>query len=123
MDKKDLDRFKFLLLQKKEQILSGVIYNSKEDLRISSDDLADEADIANSVVSQNISFNIIHRELAKIRLIDQALLRIEQGNYGLCEDCYQTIGLKRLTYQPWATLCITHAEEQERTFSSARMHL
>ena len=123
MDKKDLERFKFLLLQKKEQILSGVIFNSKEDLRISSDDLADEADIANNVVNQNISFNIIHRELAKIRLIDQALLRIDQGQYGLCEECYLPIGLKRLSYQPWATLCIAHAEELERGFSGPRMSL
>ena len=123
MDKKDLEKFKFLLIQKKEQILTGVIYNSKEDLRISPDDLADETDIANNVVNQNISFNIINRELAKIRLINQALLRIEQGNYGLCEDCYQPIGFKRLSYQPWASLCITHAEEQERTFSGARVSL
>ena len=114
MNTKYLEHFRNLLLQKKKQILNGVIQNSKGELQMSSDDLADETDVANSVVNQNISFHIIHREFAKIRLIDEALLRIDQGYYGLCEYCNIPIGQKRLNYQPWATLCIDHAEEEER---------
>ncbi len=114
METQYLEHFRNLLLQKKEHILNGVIHNTKGELHISSEDLADETDIANNIVNQNISFNIIHREFAKIRLINEALLRIDQGHYGLCENCNMPIGEKRLNYQPWATLCIDHAEEQER---------
>ena len=54
------------------------------------------------------------RELTKLRAIEEALMRIEDGTYGMCEDCEEEIGEKRLRNQPWTTLCITHAEERER---------
>lgn len=114
MEKLDLTKFKTLLLEHKSRILNGGILTSKEDLHISSDDLADESDIASNVINQHVSMNMRHRELQKLRAIDEALYRIENGSYGCCEECDDVIGLKRLENQPWATLCITHAEEFER---------
>ena len=122
MKKKDLEKFKDFLLKKKEQILNGVISKSKQDFHISTDDLADETDLANNVVNQDISFHIINREVAKIHLIDEALLRIQKGEYGLCHECSMPIGAKRLAHQPWATLCIKHAEEKERREHIHRGH-
>ena len=52
--------------------------------------------------------------MQKLRKIENALHRMEEGSYGHCEDCDEPIGHKRLENQPWTTLCITHAEEQER---------
>ena len=43
-----------------------------------------------------------------------ALEKISDGSYGHCEDCEEEISFKRLENQPWAELCITHAEEKER---------
>jgi DnaK suppressor protein len=54
------------------------------------------------------------RELNKLKAIEAALERVEEGTYGHCEDCDDPIGSKRLENQPWTTLCITHAEEHER---------
>ncbi len=114
MEKVELDKFKTLLLQAKVRIINGGILRSSEDLTISSDDLADEADLASSVVNQQVTFNMRQRELGKLKSIEEALFRIDQGVYGHCEDCDAEIGAKRLENQPWTTLCITHAEEQER---------
>ncbi|WP_164848487.1 TraR/DksA family transcriptional regulator [Halobacteriovorax sp. HLS] len=114
MGKVNLDHFKELLLEKRQQILNGGLLNSTEDLHISTDDLADEADLAQSVINQQVTFNMRNRERAKLRQIEAALERIEDKTYGLCEDCDDPIGQKRLTNQPWTTLCITHAEERER---------
>ena len=114
MEKLDLNKFKTLLLEHKTRILSGAILTSKEDLHISTDDLADESDIASNVINQHVSMNMRHRELHKLRAIDEALYRIENGSYGHCEECDESIGRRRLETQPWTTLCITHAEEQER---------
>ena len=114
MGKVNLDHFKELLLEKRQQILNGGLLNSTEDLHISTDDLADEADLAQSVINQQVTFNMRNRERAKLRLIEAALERIEDKTYGTCEDCDDPIGKKRLENQPWATLCITHAEERER---------
>ncbi len=114
MEKLDLEQFKALLLEHKARILNGGILSSKEDLHISSDDLADESDIASNVINQHVSMNMRHRELQKLRSIDEALYRIENNTYGCCEECDEGIGAKRLKNQPWTTLCITHAEEYER---------
>jgi DnaK suppressor protein len=114
MDKSKLRAYQSALMQMKEQILSGPIYNSREDLQISSDDLSDEADLATSVVNQQVTLNIRQRELHKLRLIESSLARIEDGSFGHCEDCGEAIGDSRLKNQPWTMLCITHAEEKER---------
>lgn len=114
MTQKDLDHYRTLLMSAKTKILNGAIIQSSEDLQISSDDLPDEADIASHVVNQEVSLSMRNREMAKLKLIDQALERIENQSYGFCEECDSPIGKKRLEKQPFTTLCITHAEEQER---------
>jgi DnaK suppressor protein len=88
--------------------------NNSEDLHVSQEDLSDETDLASSLVSQQISVSIRERELFKLKRIDFALERIAEGTYGHCEECDDEIGLKRLENQPWAELCIFHAEEKER---------
>jgi len=114
VEKAKMDKFKTLLLQAKIKIMSGGILRSNEDLTVSSDDLSDEADLASSVINQQVTFNMRQRELVKLKAIDEALYRIEQGSFGHCEECDESIGEKRLENQPWTSLCITHAEEQER---------
>ncbi|MBC8549017.1 MAG: TraR/DksA family transcriptional regulator [Bacteriovoracaceae bacterium] len=114
MDKDELNKFKEILLKHKTRILNGGILKSSEDLHVSPDDLADETDLATTVINQQVTFNIRQREFRKLRAIEAALYRIEDGTYGYCEECDELIGNKRLVNQPWTTLCITHAEERER---------
>jgi DnaK suppressor protein len=114
MDDKFRLKQKESLLGIKNQIINTGLLRSKEGLEISSEDLPDETDLANSVINQQIIFNMRTRELNKLRLIAAALSRIENGEYGYCEDCEEEIPKKRLEHQPWATLCIFHAEEKER---------
>jgi DnaK suppressor protein len=114
MDKAKTEKFKNLLLTAKMKIMNGGILRSTEDLTVSSDDLSDEADLATSVINQQVTFNMRQRELVKLKAIDEALYRIEQGSFGHCEECDEAIGEKRLENQAWTTLCITHAEELER---------
>lgn len=114
MDKKQLEQFKVLLLKHRQQILNSGMVNNSEDLHVSQEDLSDETDLASSLVSQQISVSIRERELFKLKRIDFALERIAEGSYGHCEECDDEIGLKRLENQPWAELCIFHAEEKER---------
>lgn len=114
MTKAQLDELKKQLIQMKEQILNGGYLTQTEDLHVTSDDLPDEADLATNVINQQITFNMRQRELVKLRSIDEALNRIENGTYGECEECGEEIGFKRLKNQPFTNLCITHAEEAER---------
>ncbi|MBF0312563.1 MAG: TraR/DksA family transcriptional regulator [Oligoflexia bacterium] len=114
MDRAEMDKYKKKLLLLKNNILNGGLLKSSEDLHISSDDLPDETDLANNVIQQNVSFSIRSRELRKLRMIEVALQKIEEGTYGLCDDCDEEIEVARLNNQPWANLCIIHAEERER---------
>ena len=114
MDKKTLDYFKELLLKNRHHILNSGTVNNSSDLHIDSEDLADETDLASSLINQQLSCSMKERELAKLRRIDLALERIASGHYGSCEECEEEIGHKRLENQPWTELCITHAEERER---------
>jgi DnaK suppressor protein len=114
MDKKRLETFKMILLKQRQQILNGGLINNSEDLHISEEDLSDETDLATSMISQQISCSIRDRELYKLRRIDMALERVNDGTYGHCEECDEEITQKRLENQPWSELCIVHAEEKER---------
>ncbi len=114
MTKIEWDGYKKTLLTLKAQIINSGALKAPADLHVAAEDLSDETDLASSVINQTVTFNIINRELEKLRLIDEALRRIEDGTYGKCEECETPIGEKRLRTQPWTTLCITHAEERER---------
>lgn len=52
-----------------------------------------------------------HQELV---LIDQALARIDAGNYGLCDECEEPIPLERLAVLPYTRLCAPDAAREER---------
>jgi DnaK suppressor protein len=114
MNKKKIDQQRKLLLALKTKILNSSLLKSNEDLIVAQDDLPDEGDLASVVINQEVSFEIRNREFEKLRAIETALAKIENGTYGICEECDEKIKTKRLEKQPWATLCINHAEEQER---------
>jgi DnaK suppressor protein len=56
----------------------------------------------------------LERDFADIRLVDAALTRIENGTYGLCLRCDETINLKRLGVMPHAAFCVNCQEAVER---------
>lgn len=117
MDKNKVEHFKNKLLEARKQILNSGIMNDYQDLHIQSDDLADEADLASSTINQQVSFSIRDREMTKLRRIDAALARIEEGVYGYCIESGEEIEQKRLETQPWAEYCLEVAEEKEREAS------
>ena len=114
MDKKKLEHYKELLLKHRQQIMNVGLLNKSDDLHVSEEDLSDETDLASSMIQQQLNCTIRDREYLKLRRIDAALERIADGTYGHCEECEEEIGAKRLENQPWAELCIQHAEERER---------
>lgn len=114
MDKNKTEHYRGLLLKQRQQILNVGLLNKSEDLHVSEDDLSDETDLASSLIQQQINCTIRDREYVKLRRIDAALDRCAEGTYGQCEDCEEEIGAKRLENQPWAELCIQHAEEREK---------
>lgn len=78
----------------------------------------DPTDQASVETDRNFDLRIKDRERKLIRKIDQAILRIKEGEFGMCESCGGDISVKRLQARPVTTLCIdckTEQEQEERT--------
>jgi DnaK suppressor protein len=112
--KKDLKRFKGLLVEKKEEILKNAKRTLNEDMALDADDLPDEMDLASSEYIQSFTFRLRGREKTFLKKIDHALAKIEDGTFGICEECGEPISVKRLEARPETTLCIRCKEDQER---------
>lgn len=76
--------------------------------------VGDEADLASAHISQTQALNQRDKFLAKIKEIDEALARIENGTYGICEETEEPIEEKRLIAIPWTRLSLEGAEVRER---------
>jgi len=57
---------------------------------------------------------LCNRETLYLKKVEDALRRIEEGSFGLCDICEEDIGLKRLEARPTANLCVSCKEDQER---------
>ena len=78
---------------------------------------ADPTDRASMETDRNFLLRIRDRERKLITKIDKALERVEDGTFGLCDECGEDIEFKRLDARPVATLCIeckTHQEHEEK---------
>jgi len=114
LKKKDLKRFREILLARKKEILRNAQRTLSEDMTLESDDLPDEMDLASSEYLQSFTFRLRGREKTFLKKIDHALAKIEEGTFGICEECEEPISIKRLEARPETTLCIRCKEDQER---------
>ena len=81
---------------------------------------ADIADRATTETDRSLELRTRDRARKLITKIDAALLRIEDGTYGYCEESSEPIGIKRLEARPIATLSIEAQERHERMERSHR---
>ena len=114
MKKKDLKRFREILLEKRDEIIANAKKTLSDDMTLDTDDLADEMDLASSEYLQSFTFRLRGREKTFLRKIDHALAKIDEGTFGICEECDEPIHPKRLEARPETTLCIRCKEDQER---------
>ncbi|MBI4405707.1 MAG: TraR/DksA C4-type zinc finger protein [Deltaproteobacteria bacterium] len=114
MKKKDLQYFISRLKEEKARILDNSQKSKTEDLTLSTDDLADEVDLASSELNQSMSLRLRDRERLLLHKIEVALAKIESGQFGVCDLCEEPIEMKRLMARPVANLCIQCKEAQER---------
>ena len=84
-----------------------------EELTDSNEVFADPADRATAESDRSFTLRIRDRERRLIRKIQAALQRIEDGSYGICEECGEDIGVPRLKARPVTKLCINCKSKQE----------
>jgi DnaK suppressor protein len=75
----------------------------------------DEMDVARSTADVETHASLIERSEDRLRLIDQALARVDSGTYGTCAECGEDIPLERLKALPFALLCVDCQEKRGRS--------
>ncbi len=112
VDSKELERFKQLLLVKREELSSG--WKGREALSPTAEPLhGDPADQATAASEAAIQVRLHQTDSRLLRAIDEALARVERGAYGTCEVCSEPITVVRLTAVPWTRLCLNCKEQQQ----------
>ena len=109
------------LLKKRELILSALrLERAQPNERVAEED---QGTVAHE---EFVSMRLNHLDYAQLRMIDEALDRLDSGHYGICLECDEEIPGKRLTALPWAKYCVPCQERvsvnqlvEERPFKLA----
>ena len=114
LNDEQLQEFRELLTTEKERLLEKAMHTLQNEIELSKDDMADEADLASALTDQSLSLRLRGRERTLIEKIDLALRRISNREFGTCIVCEDDIEVQRLRARPVTTMCIACKEEQER---------
>lgn len=113
LSKSDVQKYKKLLEERRTQIIENAQNTLAEEMALAADDLPDEMDLASSEALQSFTLRLRGREKFLLEKIEHALEKIRNDSFGLCEECGEEIGAKRLEARPETNLCIKCKEEQE----------
>jgi len=106
---------KAILLKMKEETLQEINKSLKSGTDITSGEPSgDIYDQASSERDRELGLLLGDREREKLRNIDEALLKIEEGEYGICEECEEEIPLGRLKVMPFAHYCVKCKSDIEK---------
>ncbi|MHC4789855.1 MAG: TraR/DksA family transcriptional regulator [Planctomycetota bacterium] len=118
----DIEHFKQLLLEKRREIFNSVSQIENEALKKSRLDATGDlssmpihmADIGTDNYEQEFVLELMDSERKLLEEIDNALSRIEEGTYGICEATGKPIAKARLEAKPWAKYCVEYARMLEQ---------
>lgn len=102
------------LQETKKQLLKEMQGRVKEETEGVKDEGRDTYDLASDERDREINFILNDREREKLHAIDEALQRIKDKTYGICESCEGEIQLGRLKILPFTRLCVKCQEETEK---------
>ncbi|MCS6874396.1 MAG: TraR/DksA C4-type zinc finger protein [Pyrinomonadaceae bacterium] len=107
----DTEKIKQRLLTEKSLLLTKL---SSNDLSVDDTETPDPVDLAARNYSKNVTLAVSENESRQLRLIEEALQRIDDEKYGLCLNCKKPIQPKRLEVIPWARYCLSCQELVEQ---------
>ena len=114
MKQNNYAEFKKILKRKRAMLLDAdkhIDQDIKKELDIRH---GDDADLAESSYEQEMSFYFKTRGQDELRMIDDAIIRIESGEYGICAECGADIPKKRLEVLPYSLYCVECQDKVEK---------
>jgi RNA polymerase-binding protein DksA len=120
MNTRELEHFRELLLAKRRELVGDMSSMEREALRSTQGSNLSNlplhmADMGTDNYEQEFTLGLVEKERGLLREINQALAKIQDGTFGLCEGTGKPISKARLEAQPWAKYSIEHARMMERT--------
>jgi DnaK suppressor protein len=112
MRMRELDSFRKLLTHRLEELLMEA-ERTKYKVKEIDEPASDPMELASNGFDRDFLLRLRDRERKLMIKIKEALERIEDGTFGICEECGEKISVKRLRARPMATLCIDCKHEQE----------
>lgn len=121
-NKKELSDFKKIVLKKKDEILAQIKHISDDTLKKSQKDAAGDisgytyhmADVATDTYDREFSMSLASNERQLLYEFDDAIKKIDEGTFGICEDCKCLVSKTRLKAVPQARLCIKCQTKKEK---------
>lgn len=111
MSKLNLEEIRDNLITERESISRKL---SNKNLSIDDSEMPDPVDLAVNNYSKNVMLSVSENESRQLTLVNDALVRIEDDEYGLCVNCEEDINPKRLNAVPWAKYCLSCQELEEK---------
>lgn len=120
--KKELDEFKKVIQKRKDQLIEGIQHISENALKTSQKDAAGDisgysyhmADQATDTFDREFSLGLASNEREMVHELDEALIRIDEGTYGVCQACKTPIAKARLKAVPYARMCVKCQQLKEK---------
>ncbi|MBQ9238819.1 MAG: TraR/DksA family transcriptional regulator [Treponema sp.] len=115
MDQKFIDGVKKKLVEQRTVLLESLA-SQNDDMKslVKSGEAGDIVDIASDAVDRALLDTLSAQDSARLEAIDNALDRIREGTYGICVKCGTEIPQARLKALPYAVMCVSCTEEEER---------
>ncbi|MCX5833220.1 MAG: TraR/DksA C4-type zinc finger protein [Deltaproteobacteria bacterium] len=120
MKRKEFETIRKMLVAMIHELTSKAL--SLSEIRGIHVNLPDPSDVASLTSHRDFSLIVKERERELLERLREALEQIDSGVYGICEDCGETIALKRLMARPTTSLCVacqSHKEVHERRLRAA----
>ena len=114
MRKAFLKKIKTTLSHQKQQILDQLDEEIREGKETKLDEGMDTYDLASEQRDREINLILSDRDRGKLHAIETALERIDDGEYGICEECEEEIAQARLGALPFSRLCVACQEDREK---------
>lgn len=115
-------RAKQMLLKMRDELIEEIAEKQKIESDTLRDQLVDFYDSADDERDRQLQYLLTDRDREKLLEIDEALQRIEEGTYGICEECGKKILESRLRAMPFARLCVSCKSEWEKNRETTRRY-
>ncbi len=109
----DKKRMEKKLLEQRRELIQSFKRSQETHMQPGEEGLLNLADRATESYTKEFLYRLSDTERARLKLIDEALERMDEGIYGECRECGDRIPDPRLKAVPWASLCIKCQEEVE----------